>query len=101
MTNKFTYLILIFLLSFLLGCSNKNYSITKKPICKELVGKNKLIVNCNEYKELYHLTINDLNKSLLICYKKDFKINLDGQITKQTFLKCHSQDSEKQMVYFF
>jgi len=99
--NKFNYLILIFLLSFLLGCSNKNYSITQKPICKELVGKNKLIINCDEYKELYHLTINDLNKSLLICYKKDFKINLDGQITKQTFLKCHSQDSEKQMVYFF
>ncbi len=101
MMNKFTYLILIFLLSFLLGCSNKNYSITKKPICKELVGKNKLIVNCNEYKELYHLTINDLNKSLLICYKKDFKINLDGQITKQIFLKCHSQDNEKKTVYFF
>ena len=63
--------------------------------------KNKLIINCNEYKELYHLTINDLNKSLLFCYKKDFKINLDGQISKQTFLKCHSQKREKKIVYFF
>ena len=99
--NKFNYLTLIFLLSFLLGCANKNYSITKKPICKELVGKNKLIINCNEYKELYHLTINDLNKSLFICYKKNFKVNLDGQITKEIFLKCHSQDGEKKKIYFF
>ena len=99
--NKFNYLILIFLLSFLLGCSNKNYSITKKSICKELVDKNKIIINCDEYKELYHLTINDLNKSVLFCYKKDFKINLNGQITKQTFLKCHSQNSRKKIVYFF
>ncbi len=99
--NKFNYLILIFLLSFLLGCSNKNYSITKKSICKELVDKNKIIINCDEYKELYHLTINDLNKSVLFCNKKDFKINLNGQITKQTFLKCHSQNSRKKIVYFF
>lgn len=98
MTHKFNYLILLF---FLLGCSNDNYSIKKKPICKELVGKNKLIINCNEYKELYHLTINDLNKSLFICYKKNFKVNLDGQITKEIFLKCHSQDGEKKKIYFF
>ena len=63
MGNKFNYLILILLSFFLFGCSINNYSITKKPISKELVGKNKLIINCNEYKELYHLTTNDLNKS--------------------------------------
>lgn len=101
MGNKFNYLILIPLSFFLLGCSSNNYSIKKKPICKELVNKNKLIINCNEYKELYHLTTNDLNKSHLVCYKKDFKINLDGQITKQIFLKCRSKDNEKKIVYFF
>ena len=57
MDNKFYYLIFIFLSFFLFGCSNNNFSITKKPICKELVNKNKLIINCNEYEELYHLMI--------------------------------------------
>ncbi len=101
MGNKFNYVILILLSFFSLGCSSNNYSITKKPICKELVVKNKLIINCNEYKELYHLTINDLNKSLLLCYKKDFVINLDGQISREIFLKCHSQHGDKKSIYFY
>ena len=101
MGNKFNYLILILLSFFLFGCSSNNYSITKKPICKELVGKNKLIINCNEYKELYHLTINDLNKSFLFCYKKDFVINLDGKVSREIFLKCHSQHGDKKSIYFY
>lgn len=83
------------------SCSNNNYTISKKPICKELMSKNKFIILCDENKELYHLRIKDINKSLFKCYKKDFNINLNGQIKRETFLKCHSQYEDKNFIFFY
>tara|TARA_B110000305_G_C19062543_1_gene457805 strand:- start:338 stop:631 length:294 start_codon:yes stop_codon:yes gene_type:complete len=91
------YQIIFFLI--LLGCSNKNYYIEKKPICNTLHNKNKISINCNEYNEDYHLIYDNLEKTFYDCEEIKFDIDNNGKNFKRSFLKCKSKNDDKNFIY--
>jgi hypothetical protein len=89
----------IFFFLFLLGCSNKNYSIKKQPICNTLQNDNKLSISCNEYNEDYLLIYDNLERTYYNCEKNKIDINKNGKNLKKSFLKCKSRNEEKNFIY--
>ncbi len=89
----------IIILLVLIGCSNKNYSTEKKPICYSYKQKNKLSVYCNEFKEKYSLKYDNFDKTVMDCEKITFIVNINDKIVKETFLKCNLKNDKKNFIY--
>ena len=89
----------IIFLFFLIGCSNKNYSTEKKPICYSYKQKNKLSVYCNEFKEKYSLKYDNFDKTVMDCEKITFYVDSNDKIVKETFLKCNLKNDKKNFIY--
>lgn len=89
---------IIFLL-FLLGCSNKDYSINKKSICDISYNKDILEVNCDEHNELYDIKYDNLEKTLFNCKKISFDIYVDNEISEKSYLECYLKDNKKKFIF--
>ena len=87
----------IFFFLFLLGCSNKNYSINKKSICNISHNKDILEVNCDEYNELYDIKYDNFEKTFFNCKKISFDIYADNEISEKSYLECYSKDNKKKI----
>lgn len=83
----------------LVGCSSKNYSIEKQPVCNSSQNNKKLSIYCNEYNERYYLIYDNFEKTFLNCDQIKFDIDNNGKTKKRSFLKCKLKDNEKNFIY--
>ena len=91
----------IILFIILLGCSNKYYSVEKKPICNISQNKDILEVNCNEHDELYFIKYNNLDKTFFNCKKISFDIYIRNELTKKSYLECYLKNNKKKFIFKF
>lgn len=83
----------------LVGCSSKNYSIEKEPVCNSSQNNKKLSIYCSEYNERYYLIYDNFEKTFFNCKKNNFDISINNESIKKSYLECYLKNSRKKFIF--